>query len=100
MVNVKNLGSLAINGAKVAVAFLGAISVAEAGVIGASSAVADVKCAEKCIKHTINPTPVKVKEPGLFGKKKVVKINPVTGRIKEYTGDKEPVNKKAIKLVK
>lgn len=98
--NVKNLGSLAINGAKVAVAFLGAVAVAEVGVMGASSAVADVNSVEKCVKHTINPTPVKVKEPGLFGKKKVVKINPVTGRIKDYTGNKAPVNKKAIKLVK
>ena len=98
--NIKNMNMLVLNGAKVVIALAGALAVAEAGVMGADAACKDAKAAGACIKHAVDPTPVKVKMPGVFGKNRVVKINPVTGQMKDYTGDKEPVNKKPIKLRK
>jgi hypothetical protein len=58
----------------------------------------DVRAAEALYQYKKDPTPFLVKEKGLFGKKKVVKQNPITGTISDYTGSKAPVNKKPYRI--
>ena len=87
--NVKNI---AICGAKALIALAAGAVALEASYHGANMLHTDAKT----IKEAIDPTPVYVKD-GWFKKKKVT-INPFTGNIKDYTGDKEPDDKTVYKL--
>lgn len=88
---VKNVG-------KVVVAIGGAIVASELGCLGTSMAIEDGITIKDTAKELVNPTPYKVKNKGLFKKPFVVKVNPITNKMSAYTGSKEPVNKKPIKL--
>lgn len=81
------------NVAKFAVAVVASLATAELGLIGAQALEADAKVTYK----TLNPTPIKVKKKGLFKKTEVVTVNPITGKMKPYSGKKEPANKKPYK---
>lgn len=88
------------NVGKIALAIGAAIIASEIGCLGTSMAINDAEYIGNSVKETANPTPYLVKEKGLFGKKSVVKVNPFTQKITPYTGNKKPVNKKPIKIVK
>lgn len=87
-----NLG----NALKFAAAVTTTAAVGEAGYIGGIALANDVETTGKVAKEFVSPTPILVKKKGLFGKKSVVKVNPVTGKMSPYKGSKSPVNKKAI----
>lgn len=69
----------------------------ELAYVGSTVLVEDIKTTAACIKEKKDPTPIKVKK-GLFKKAEVVKVDPWTGKMSPYTGDKKPVNKKAIRI--
>ena len=94
MMNVKNLMALGVNAGKVVLAFAASVAVAEAGIIGANAAVGDARFVKNTVKEKVNPTPIAVKEKHLFGKKATVKVDPITGTVSEYHGDRVPENKK------
>ena len=81
------------NVAKFAVAVVATLATAEVGFMGAQALEQDAKVTYK----TLNPSPIKVKKKGLFKKTEVVTVNPITGKMKPYSGKKEPANKKPYK---
>lgn len=86
------------NVGKVVVAVGGAIIASELGCLGTGMAINDAVYVKDATKEMINPTPYLVKQRGLFGKKSVVKVNPVSGKVSPYTGSRKPVNTKPIKV--
>lgn len=91
-----NIFKAASNGVKAATAAVVGVVGFEVGTVGAKMAVSDCKYAGKGFKELKNPTPIAVKKKGLFGKKSVVTVNPFTGKVSTYTGNKAPVNKKPV----
>ena len=88
----------AIN-AGIVITALGAGAVCmQAGFDAGKGIVDSAEALGKLGKHAISPDPVLVKEKGMFGKTRVVTINPVTGKMVDYSGNKAPVNSKPIKL--
>lgn len=79
--------NIVLNAGKALVAVAAAVAATEAFFHGASLAEADAKF----IKELASPTPIYVKK-GRFGKKRLVTVNQVTGEMKDYTGDRKPVD--------
>lgn len=67
--------------------------------IGTACTIHDAKVLGKVAKETVNPSVYKVKQ-GVFKKAVNVTVNPISKTVKQYSGTKSPVNKKAIKLAK
>ena len=80
---------------------LGTAIGAEVVYVGSTVLANDAKHVYKGVKEIADPTPIKmkVKQKGkLVSKTEINKVNPFTGKITPYTGNKKPVNKKAIKV--
>lgn len=88
-----NKKDLVIAGCKLIVASAAALAAFEGLYGGCKSAEADIRVC----KELASPTPIRVKK-GRFGKERLVTVNPVTGEMKDYTGDKPPVNDKVYRL--
>lgn len=88
-----------LNVVKAIVSVVGGAIIGELGFLGGSMLVDDLDATARTVKGAVAPEPVKVKT-GMFGKTQVVTYNPLTDKVKPYNGDKEPVNKKAVKLKK
>lgn len=100
---VKKVGTTIVDAGKVAVVLVASVATAEAAFAGAEMMQNDAEVIKEGVKYKVKPdsrTPVKVKEKGFRGKTKVVTINPITGQMDHYTGNKKPVNKKPIKVAK
>ena len=90
-----NSKELFIVGGKLVVAGAVALATFEGLFGGCESVKADIRTG----KELVSPTPIRVKE-GRFGKERLVTVNPVTGEMKDYTGNKPPVNDKPYRLKK
>ena len=84
-----------IGGCKLIVAGAVALATFEGLYGGCKSVEADIRVG----KEFASPTPIRVKN-GRFGKERLVTVNPVTGEMKDYTGNKPPVNDKPYRLKK
>ena len=89
-----------VTGLKYVGCFAAALVCTELGAIGTSTLCNDADGLVGSIKELKDPTPVKVKEKGLFKKTEVITINPFTSKATKYTGNKKPVNKKPLKYTK
>ena len=78
-----------VNGVKIGIALVASAAAFEVGSLGAAMTMGDVDAGIKATKHQIDPEPVYMKK-GRFGKKKVVTVNPVTGKVSDYKGTKTP----------
>jgi hypothetical protein len=67
---------------------VGTVIGAELVFVGAQMAVNDGKHLYAVGKEIVDPTPIKVKIG--FRKAETVKINPITGKVSAYTGNKTP----------
>ena len=92
--NGAKLVTAVTNGAKLVTALVSAGAMFEVGSIGAGKLLEHSVDAVELTKYLVNPVPVIIKE-GIF-KKSIVTINPVTGNMKPYVGEK--VAEKIIKL--
>ena len=88
-----------LNSGKLLGAAMIALAGSHIGFVGTLGLMRDVRILKKAVKEEVNPTPFIIKR-GLFGKKQKVKVSMFTGKMSEYTGSKEPVNKKPINLKK
>lgn len=96
---IKPILTGAKNVGKVLIATAAALCMAEVGCAGAQMLEKDADLVGKAIKHKKDPKVYKVKTKR-FGKAETVTVNPVTGKVKPYAGNKKPVNKKAVKMYK
>lgn len=93
----KKVTKVITDSAKIGVAVVAALATAELGYLGMNMFENDVELTKNCIKHKIDPEPIYVKK-GMFGKKEVKTINPVTGNIEKYNGKKMPKTNKIYKI--
>ena len=93
----KKVGNVILNTGKVCVALVAAVATAEAAFVGAEMMQNDAALVGQAVKHKVNPEPVYTKK-GVFSKKEVSTLNPLTGKIEPYNGNKLPADKKVIKV--
>jgi len=93
----KKVGNVVVNTGKVCVAAVAAGAMIETTFSGLIAEEGDAKLFVRTVKHKIAPTPVYTKK-GVFGKKEISTINPITKEVEPYKGKKLPDTNKVIKL--
>jgi hypothetical protein len=96
--STNNIIKVSLDVLKVAASVAVAVVGVEVGYAGTKMVENDADFVKAEYKYHKDPDPIKIKKGvGPFGKTKVVKVSP-TGKVEDYTGSREPVNKKPIKV--
>lgn len=95
--NLSNAKTTASNSGKIGLSLLISASALNTTFAGLKATEIEAKAATDWIGYKVNPKVYKVRK-GIFGKSKNVTVNPITGNMKDYTGDKAPENKKAFRI--
>jgi hypothetical protein len=95
--NLSNAKTAASNSGKIGLSLLISASALNTTFVGLKATEIEAKTAADWIGYKVDPKVYKVKK-GFVGKSKKVTVNPVTGAMKDYKGDKKPENKKAFRI--